>query len=305
MDPLCFLDEDKREKLIESISVLNNNKRETENDDSANESEKTFIKTGCTSEAKGSCYIEIGNTKVICALYGPREIPKRDEFNYKIANLHCEFRYATFSSYFNDKFNNAGGGNGNLISIQTNNSSSLFQQQQQTQQKRQQHSINQNLSSIIEEALKPSILLHKYPKSQIDIYILCIENDFKKQFSNNTVLSASIIAASMSLADAHIECYDLVSSYTNNLNNLTLSYMPSLHQITSIYFVGESKTGNNAISIDLYKSYVKNAVESCKKVAALMKYVLVNKYNENNSFEEDDHSKKNIEDDNNEMQHDF
>ena len=159
--------------------------------------------------------------------------------------------------------------------MSTTNSTSLFQQQL-TQQQKIQFYLNQNLSSMIEEALKPSVLLHKYPKSQIDLFIVCIENDYKKKFSNNTVLSASIIAASMSLIDASIECYDIVASHTNILNNLTLSYMPSLHQITSVYFIGDSKL--NAISVDLYKSYIKDSIENCKKISSAMKFVLLDKY---------------------------
>jgi exosome complex component MTR3 len=271
-DPLSYLDENGREKLLEELENMNKSKKIKEE-----EKEKMFMRTGCVNEAKGSCYIEIGNTKVICSLYGPREIPKKDEFSYKTANLNCQFRYATFSSCFNDKANNtsASTGTSNLITMSTINSNCLFQQQL-TQQQKSQFYLNQNLSSMIEEALKPSVLLHKYPKSQIDLFIVCIENDYKKKFSNNTVLSASIIAASMSLIDASIECYDLVSSHTNILNNLTLSYMPSLHQITSVYFIGDSKL--NAISVDLYKSYVKDSVENCKKISSIMKFVLLEKY---------------------------
>ena len=270
-DPLSYLNESKREEIIEALAKRN------KNEDNDNEKDKIFLRTGCVKEAKGSCYIEIGNTKVICSLYGPREIPKKDEFSYKIANLNCQFRYATFSSCFNDKANNtsASSGTSNLLTMSTTNSTSLFQQQL-TQQQKNQFYLNQNLSSMIEEALKPSILLHKYPKSQIDLFIICFENDYKKKFSNNTVLSASIIAASMSLIDASIECYDLVASYTNVLNNLTISYMPSLHQITSIYFIGDSKL--NAISIDLYKSYIKDSIENCKNISSVMKFVLLDKF---------------------------
>jgi hypothetical protein len=79
----------------------------------------------------------------------------------------------------------------------------------------------------------------------------------------------------MTLIDASIECYDIVSSYTNNKINLTLSYMPSLHQVNSIYYTGDPN--KKAISIDLYKSYIRDSIECCKKVYILMKSVLISK----------------------------
>lgn len=32
------------------------------------------------SQAKGSAFIEIGDTKVVCAIYGPREIQRGNDF---------------------------------------------------------------------------------------------------------------------------------------------------------------------------------------------------------------------------------
>ena len=77
----------------------------------------------------------------------------------------------------------------------------------------------------------------------------------------------------MALANASIEMYDLTSSYTYLPVNLTVAYMPQLNQITSIYFSNE----NNAacVSVDLFKSHVKECVENCKKVYSLMRHVLI------------------------------
>lgn len=48
------------------------------------------------SQAKGSAYIEIGKTKVICSAYDPREIPNHSEFIHN-GELYCEFKFANFS----------------------------------------------------------------------------------------------------------------------------------------------------------------------------------------------------------------
>lgn len=38
------------------------------------------LKLDVVSKAKGSAYIELGNTKVISSVYDPREIPKQNNF---------------------------------------------------------------------------------------------------------------------------------------------------------------------------------------------------------------------------------
>ncbi len=90
-DPLTYLEENKRKELIEVI-------QKPDDTDTENDIENIYIKTGCVNEAKGSCYIQIGQTKVICTLYGPREIARKDDFNFKVAKLNCQFRYTTFST---------------------------------------------------------------------------------------------------------------------------------------------------------------------------------------------------------------
>lgn len=77
-------------------------------------------KTDTISQAKGSSYVEIKNTKVICSVFDPREIPHQNEFrlvsqqmliicvsyfNYNVTFTHfshlgqiyCEVKFAPFS----------------------------------------------------------------------------------------------------------------------------------------------------------------------------------------------------------------
>merc|ERR1711860_402527 len=56
----------------------------------------SVLKTGTITKAKGSAYIEQGQTKVICAVYGPREIPKRSDFSMK-GILNCTFEHTPYA----------------------------------------------------------------------------------------------------------------------------------------------------------------------------------------------------------------
>merc|ERR1712168_462264 len=56
-----------------------------------------FFKVGVITQAVGSSYLELVNTKTICAVYGPREVSKREDFSLK-GQIYCELKFATFSS---------------------------------------------------------------------------------------------------------------------------------------------------------------------------------------------------------------
>ena len=48
------------------------------------------------SKAQGSAYIEQGQTKAICAVYGPREIPRKSDFTMK-GILNCTIERTPFA----------------------------------------------------------------------------------------------------------------------------------------------------------------------------------------------------------------
>ncbi|XP_058810210.1 exosome complex component MTR3-like [Phymastichus coffea] len=51
-----------------------------------------FIKLGVVSQAKGSAYIEVGQTKVLCSAFDPRQIPNQyDYITVAISFLQDEF----------------------------------------------------------------------------------------------------------------------------------------------------------------------------------------------------------------------
>eukprot|EP01027_Heterolobosea_sp_BB2_P014874 GEZU01021335.1.p1 GENE.GEZU01021335.1~~GEZU01021335.1.p1 ORF type:complete len:109 (+),score=2.52 GEZU01021335.1:3-329(+) len=53
------------------------------------------MKTGVISAARGSAYLELNKTKIICGVYGPRQIA--GEFSDK-GRLNCDFKMTSFSA---------------------------------------------------------------------------------------------------------------------------------------------------------------------------------------------------------------
>uniref|UniRef100_A0A452ZVI9 Exoribonuclease phosphorolytic domain-containing protein n=1 Tax=Aegilops tauschii subsp. strangulata TaxID=200361 RepID=A0A452ZVI9_AEGTS len=64
-----------------------------------NEMRQLKGEVGVVSRADGSALFEMGNTRVIAAVYGPREIQNRSQQqNRKEALVRCEYRMAEFST---------------------------------------------------------------------------------------------------------------------------------------------------------------------------------------------------------------
>ncbi|KAI7880188.1 ribosomal protein S5 domain 2-like protein [Lichtheimia hyalospora FSU 10163] len=206
-----------------------------------------FLKTGLVNQANGSAYIEMGNTKAVCAVYGPRQL-KRSGFSNN-GTLNCEFKFATFSCA-----------------------------------KRRGHmrdAEEKGLSNTLVQALTPAVRLELLPKSAIDVYITVLEND-----GTSSCLAAAIIAASTALADAGIEMLDQVTACSALFANdqivmdgteneekkrdgsIVLSYMPSLNEVTHIVQTGQSDPA-------IVSQAVSQCIDACSKILSVMSTALV------------------------------
>ncbi|CAO3639920.1 unnamed protein product [Cunninghamella echinulata] len=206
-----------------------------------------FMKTGLVTQANGFTYIELGNTKVVCAVYGPRQL-KSVGFSPE-GILNCEFKFSTFScikrrGYMRDP-----------------------------QEK--------EFSNILVQALKPAVRLELIPKSAVDIYINVLEND-----GTNACLAASIIAASVALADAGIEMLDQVTACSavftkdhilldgtnmeekQQSGSLLVSYMPSLNEVTHFMQSGQS-------DMDAITKATEQCIDGCSKIYSVMSAALI------------------------------
>ncbi|KAI8980401.1 ribosomal protein S5 domain 2-type protein [Pilobolus umbonatus] len=206
-----------------------------------------FLKTGLVTQANGSAYIEIGNTKVTCAVYGPRQLKKAGFSNQ--GTINCEFKFSTFSC-----------------------------------QKRRNHMKDpqeKEFSLNLIQALSPAVRLDLLPKSAIDIYVNVLEND-----GTSSCLAAAIIAGSVALADAGIEMYDMVTACSSLFDDrhvfmdgtaeeevvisksLTLSYMPSLNEVTHILQSGQS-------DIAVTSQAIEQCIDGCSKIYSVMSNALL------------------------------
>mmetsp|Transcript_27910 Transcript_27910/g.61247 ORF Transcript_27910/g.61247 Transcript_27910/m.61247 type:complete len:235 (+) Transcript_27910:128-832(+) len=175
-----------------------------------------FINTKVVSQAKGSAYAEFNNTKIMAGVYGPRQGEGRQGFR-DTGRLQCDVRLTTFAA--------------------------------QGLGKQAQSSIEREMSAALHQALSSSVLLDKYPKAVIDVFVMVLE-------SGGSDLAAAVCAASVALADAGIEVWDLVPACqvvksTGRLlldptraeevgqeGGVLLALMPSHNQVTQLVLTG-------------------------------------------------------------------
>ena len=223
LDPLLYTSNEKHSSDLVDENGYRSDSRNTD------DLREMFLQCGLITQAKGSSYCEMGNTKVVCAVYGPRDIEQRDEFQMK-GKIKCDLKFAPFSC-----------------------------------KKRKQHVPSmeeEDMSDIVTQALTASVCLHRFPKSQIDVYITVLDND-------GSVLSAALMAASLALADACIDMYDIITACTvrvngkdsflidptaleeyeprskgNDQNNglITVALLPTINQVSALLSVGSMKS---------------------------------------------------------------
>ncbi len=131
------------------------------------------IEAGALRRADGSAYVELGDNKVLAAVYGPREMHPRHLQQPDTAVLRCRYNMAPFS---------------------------VEERKRPGPDRR-----SVEISKVTREAIEPVLFLELYPRSAIDVFIEILQADAGTR-------TAGITAAAVALADAGIPMRDLVSA---------------------------------------------------------------------------------------------
>nr|TKS14455.1 exosome complex component RRP41 isoform X1 [Populus alba] len=203
---------------------------------------------GAVAKADGSAVFEMGNTKVIAAVYGPREVQNRSQQINDQALVRCEYSMANFST--GDR-----------------------------RRKPKGDRRSTEISLVIRQTMEECILTNLMPRSQIDIYVQVLQAD-------GGTRSACINAATLALADAGIPMRDLVTScsagFLNSTPLLDLNYvedsaggpdvtvgiLPKLDKVTLLQMDAK-------LPIDTFENVMQLAVEGCKAIANYIREVLL------------------------------
>lgn len=214
------------------------------------EPRRITMKAGVLKNADGSAYIEFGDNKILAGVYGPRDIHPKHMSDADTGILRCRYHMEPFSV---------------------------------TERKKPAPSRREiEISKVIKDALEPAVMLERFPRTVVDVYIEILQADGGSR-------CAALDAASVALADAGIPMRDMVSACAAgkvadtivlDINNeedqagqadMPIGYMPNLNKITLLQLDG-------IMSLDEYKQCIETGIHGCKIVYEIQKKALMEKY---------------------------
>ncbi|XP_039746668.1 exosome complex component MTR3 [Pararge aegeria] len=220
------------------------------------EARAMYARGNFVSQAKGSSYIEMNKTKVVCSVFAPREISHQNEFS-TVGQLFCEVKFAPFSCHL----------------------------------QRQPHvpdAEEKALSVALRKALEPTVCCHLFANFQIDIFVYILEND-------GACLAAAITAAGLALANGAVPMYDIITASSiaiigdkmfidptereehlalsspetkQNHGVITMSRMHGLKQIADFRQIG-------SLDVDCILKATDILEEECNKIVPKIQMILV------------------------------
>ncbi|MDD5417471.1 MAG: exosome complex exonuclease Rrp41 [Candidatus Nanoarchaeia archaeon] len=210
------------------------------------------VKVGVLENALGSCLFQMGKTKVLAGVYGPRQLYPRFLRNPEKGTVRCFYNMYSFS--VSDRKRPGPGRR------------------------------EKELSEKIAQALEPAVMLEKFPDAVVDVFVEIIQADAGTR-------CASICAASTALADAGMPMKDIVSSvamgkigdkicadidkyeedYEGGATDIPIAFMPRTGEITLLQLDGEISPEDLKKAISVGREKVKEIYEK-QKEALTAKY---------------------------------
>ncbi len=209
------------------------------------------MKIGVVKRADGSAEVEFGDTKVVAAVYGPRQIHPRHQEKPDRSVLRCRYNMLPFS---------------------------VSDRKRPGYDRR-----STELAKVITESLEPALFLEEFPKTAIDI-------DMEITQADAGTRAAAINAASLALAHAGIPMRDLVTSVAAGRANkkllldmtkeeedapdavdLPMAMMPRAGKITLLQMDG-------IVSCEDIEKIIDLAEVGCMKIYEAQKKALLKKY---------------------------
>ena len=233
------------------IIIEENNNQELRGDGRAfDELRPMVIEAGVLERADGSAYLEFGGNKILVAVYGPKESFIRRFQKPDKAYIKCRYNMAPFS---------------------------VGDRKRPGPDRR-----SSEISKITVDALEPSILLEKFPRSVIEVYIEVLE-------AEGGTRCAGITAAAVALADAGIPMKDMVvacaAGKVNDEIVLDLSEIEDKEGQADVPVAIMPRTGevtllqtDGNLTIDEFDKALNLAMKGCYTISDMQKEALKTRY---------------------------
>lgn len=212
------------------------------------------MEVGILNNADGSALVSFGRTKVIAAVYGPKEPPQKYAALPDRAILRVRYHMAPFS---------------------TEDRKSPAPSRREVE-----------LSKVIREALEPIVISELYPRAAIDVFVEVLQAD-------GGTRTTGVTAASLALADAGIPMKALVGGVAvgkvegvlvldideieDNLGeaDMPVAAAPDINKITLLQL-------NGVLTEEEFDKGLKVALDAIKRIVEMEKEALRKKYSKMN-----------------------
>lgn len=207
------------------------------------EMRKLKCEVGIAQDADGSAIVEQGYTKVLVTVYGPRECENRMNRLNDRATICCTYSKATFSTG--------------------------VRMRKMTVDKK-----STEVSVMIQNTFEAAIMLEKFPKSQIDIFVQVLQGDGGERCVAINATTLALINAGIPMKDYVCACAATIFQDTaildiNHLEEFSrgpifmLAVMPKSEQIVQLQL-------DNRLHNDHLDKVVKQTIMGCKDIQVLL-----------------------------------
>lgn len=208
----------------------------------AHECRLNFLKTGAVTAAAGSAYAEIGQTKVLVSVFGPRESHKAEAFS-GIGRLNCHVQFASFATPVRAKAE-----------------------------------AEKEFPLMMHKALEGAVMLHTFPKTTVDIFALVLQSgggDLPAVISCASMALADAGIAMYDLVPAVSACCvgkEILLDTTTEEEKwsdgeMLVTCMASRNEVTQLKVTGQWPGAITKDALNL-------SLDACAKLAVLMRACL-------------------------------
>ncbi|XP_057854224.1 exosome complex component RRP41 homolog isoform X2 [Cryptomeria japonica] len=203
------------------------------------EMRQLHAQVGVVDKADGSAIFEMGNTKVIAVVYGPREVQNKSQQLHDQALVRCEYSMANFST-------------GDRVRRPKGDRRST------------------EISLVIRQTMAAAILTRLMPRSQIDIFVQVLQADGA---------TLALADAGIPMCDLITSCAAgyLNSTPLLDMNyvedsaggpDVTVGLMAKMEKVTLLQMDAK-------LPLDIFESVMQLAIEGCKAIVRYIQEVLL------------------------------
>lgn len=207
------------------------------------EMRKLKCEVGVAADADGSAMVEQGYTKVLVTIFGPHECENRGRRQNDRAIISCSFNRATFST-------------------------GVRMRKMATDKK------STEVAVMIQNTFEAAVMLEKFPKSQIDIFVQVLQGDGGERCVAINATTLALINAGIPMKDYVCACAATIyqDAALLDINHLEeshrgplfmLAVMPKTEQIVQLQL-------DHRLHNDHLDKVVKQTIQGCKDIQVLL-----------------------------------